>query len=220
MTRFRRTFRRRRRPGATMMPFSVCSQPIVPLNNELCTTPTVDMFLLGALHGDELPTSFNASDIALQSLRKGLLVQSLRFHWAYYATTPLGGSTSFAYSIRCAIVRMEYDPASFTPTFLPNLFLQDDTGLGDVLWRGAAILRQPGTDNVEDGISTDTHAIIVGSMSREGSHSPPEHVKAKRRLDKNQGLFWVTNIHNPTVNEQPAIGLDIFGVAAVRSYQR
>lgn len=212
----------RRRRGANMIPFTMCSQGIGILNNGSCHTPTIVATLIEPLSGDEKPPGVVIEEWE-QTYSKSLTVLSMRFHWAVYVSLAqsVTGAGLFAYSVRVGIVKMAMDPITGTPQQLPNLFVGSDRDLGDVLWRGAAMVKQPLLDDSETGVSGQANMAICGSMSREGSHSLMEHVKAKRRLDKSQGLFWVVNIHNPTnIDNVSDLGYDLFGVAAVRRNQR
>lgn len=226
--RFRkRRFPLRRRSGATMLPLSICGGELVIPPGHQCVDPSIDMFQLAGLHGRELITMDNTDpSVSESTLRKSLMVTGIRFHWGVQVVNTLVQDTDFFISGRCAIVKLEIDDVG-APIILPNLYSRIDARLGDVLWRGAFILRGAvETADASPNFAGIGNAQTAGSMSRDGSHSPMEHIKTKRRLTPTQALFFVVNCHNPLadMNGDPDntvfLGLEFFGVAAVRSIQR
>lgn len=206
----------------------MCSHPVVAPAGSLCTFPAVEATVIGALYGNE---TFAPSLQAESVERKGLLFQGMRFHWAMYMTsrpTNLNQTsevcTRAIFSVRLAIVKMEYDPAFGTPTYLPNLFSNTDNEMGDILWRGAALVETP--SYCQPGLILPIqNSSTAGTMSRLGNHAPMERVKVKRRLDKNQAIFFVTNVHNPLAaatggGNDAVLGLDVFGFYAARPYSK
>lgn len=233
--RFRRTrFRRRQRHGANLVPLTLCSQTVFLSNGLACTEPNIEIIPLSPLFGSESPgePTGDAQRLLDQTVRKELLIQGMRFHWAVYPASVVAELAQFFVSFRLAIIKMEVDGAG-TPSFLPNLYSPAQVDMGDVLWRGAGIIafptaNSPGPFNCPDACASDWYSgagniTATGSMSREGSHSQMEVVKTKRRLGPNDRIFLVVNAHNPLDVESPAdvrLGLEFFGFAAVRSIQR
>jgi len=221
----RKTFRRRsgRRHGAQLAPVTICSNSMYVNSDLQCTEPDTTVLSLNPLVGfDKLETDAGAVETPLvNTLRKGLLVSGLRFHWGLYPASIPTMDTMFNVSVRLAIVRLAVDGLTGSPVLIPNLFSRIDAHLGDILWRGAALIPWPvnTTASAAAGVAVPCG---VGSMSRPGHHGPMEHVKVKRRLDQNQGLFLAISAHSPIGTDGPILtmGIDFFGFAAVRSYQR
>lgn len=227
--RFRRRITRRRRHGLDMIPFSLCGEDLQVAHNS-CETPTTHSVILGALTGAEILSPSGSGDTRIQSLRKGLMVRGVRFHWNVEVATAeiLNVSTDLPafFTGRVGLVKLAIDSTGF-PVLLPNLYSNEQSELGDVLWRGAFCVspinnlgsQAGGASYYGSGLPT---LAFAGSYSRTGSHSGPEVVKTARRLDANEALFWTASIRNPRSAETPALtfGFELFGVAAVRSYQK
>jgi len=231
--RFRKNFRRRtRRPGANMIPMSICGNGYLSTAGSACSGGFAQLFLLDGLQGEETGTTaatgLTVSDRLLQQTeRKSLLIQSLRFHWGVtQASYPDGLNVQYQLATRAAILRVEVDSFG-APGEFPNLFSKFDNVVGDVLWRGAGIVK--GANDLScDGEVTCRDSFTgsgninsgVGTMWWAGSL--PVHVKAKRRLGPRQALFFAVQTHNPLTGPGNDIdmALELFGVAAVRSSQR
>lgn len=226
--RFRRTRRRSRRPGANMIPMSICSNAFNAPGNQACSNGFADMFLLDGLHGMEFPTGGTLSTVeqlAAQTERKSLMVQGMRFHWGVFQVGIPAGALNAQYylAVRAAIIRAPVAP-TLAPQNFVNLFSKFDDVVGDVLWRGAGLL--PGMNELacaEDvcalsyaGGGNNFH--VAGTMGSPGRL--PVQVKSKRRLDKLHALFFCVQVHNPLgAGSDIAMGLELFGTAAVRSTQ-
>jgi len=228
--RFRRMSRRRtRRPGMNMIPLSICSNGFNAPSGIPCGTNTADLFSLG-LFGEE----FSSADLgsgprqSAQVQRKGLLVRGLRFHWAVFQSDfPGGGSLFDQYYLatRAAIVRVTVDEAR-TPLQTVNLFSKLESEVTDILWRGAHLAPglqvtpcDPESDCGPAFYGSANNFQVGGTMYR--GDVPPVHVKTARRLNKDEGLFLAVQTHNPLIEGLDiGMGLEFYGVAAVRSIQR
>jgi len=211
-----------------MVPVSICNGGWSVDSGWPCSGTPHEAFYLAPLTGAEKlgATSSVNQDVAQSTFRKGIMFSGMRFHWAIRPASIDQSNSLVHASIRLAIVRLEID-GNGLPGLLPNLFSRLDSDMGDVLWRGAAMLKWP---TYMDPDPTNAYAFsgtgdigAVGSMSRLGHHGPPDVIKVKRRLDQQHALFFVAGAHNPTASEggfTMNFGLDFYGVAAIRSIQR
>lgn len=248
MMRFRRKHRsfRRKRPGMMMLPMSLCDEveTWAPSSGQcIGEGRVVALQLHPALQGNESrgvaqidPARPQA--LVQQTLRKTLTVRGIRFYFALGLNQVEDDQgAEVLHEVRCAVVNLETDSVG-TPVFLPNLWTNLGPELGDVLWRGFGVLYQPQTaGNYNNNVGQAVPGAFFGSGlgfrgmygnfgGYGGVHPDPIHVRTSRRLGENNALFFVYSVRN---NNPPGetgagpdieTGLNLFGVAAVRSNSR
>lgn len=143
-------------------------------------------------------------------------------------------------SIRSGLVKMRMAPGGsagiaarpFPQQFSSNLFFHQDTMLRQpeasgsvftnfeqdkkyrVMWRGMEMIATPLIAN--NDASAGANNIFMGTPL---SHTASRHVRTRTsvRLAADEGLFFVTEIVNPFLTDNPVIVLDLFGSLVVKT---
>lgn len=215
--RFRR-FRGTKRRGANMIPFSHCQQVVeVPsFEDANCALPFITMDPITSLDLEwaESVTTAPGLGQALQSEGKSLSLLGMRFHYSYAVSLPQTSPADVAalIEVRSAVAVCQVDAAGVPVQFI-DLTEQRQAFLGNgILWRGADFIFSS---------SAITGATIAGSYGGIQQHGRDIiQVKAKRRLESNERVFWVANYMVPYISGTLVLARSLFGVAATRINQR
>lgn len=197
-----------------------------------CTNP--DQFLTPLISGrKEWAGQSSGAFVGPPLVAKGVVVRGMKFRFQYTSVPSVVATELQAAgvtSIRTGLVLLPLADGSLdTPAYLPTNILfnsQADTAgfFGTeslrsrvrIVWRDMQMMNTP---LLPTGSSVTTVAAFTTPHFGHGANDL-EVVRTAIRIDDSHGLFWLTEIVNPFLEENPLIVCDMFGVAAVRPINR
>lgn len=218
-----------------MQQISICRFGMA-LGLSTCDTP--DQFFSTILTGrDEWTPAGGSGFEGPPIIAKGVVVRGIRFSYQYsYIPSPVpeGDSADGITSIRSALILLPMADGSTQvgDTTETNLLFHSDA-LSDrglllagslrsryrILWRGMDLLHTP-LLALGDAGDVPVPQFISMATPRNVTLKQEVLVKVGATVDENHGLFFLTEAVNPFLTSNPTIGLDLFGVAAVKPMMR
>lgn len=186
-----------------MVPVQHCQVPFILGSDQPCDSP--------GLFAEDFPGLRISGETDLEGKVASFL--GMRFQYSYGITSPQDiSSILYQIEIRSALVLLSTD-LSGAPAYIPNLFTSafsetDEMPAGTVLWRGQDWIVASGSI---------AYASTSGVNNALGGSGKMVEVKTRRRINKEQRLFWIGEAVNNT-GDSYTIAWSFFGVAAMKKF--